>query len=112
MVAQVLLTGQPFGVAGALGQDTDPLPDVHGARAGDARYGERSPRRREDRREHADRARLSGAVLTEHAEDLTSLDGECQIFDRDETAVFLAYASRFDCRAHPLITSAQAKTSR
>jgi hypothetical protein len=104
-ILQVIVTEPPagIGVAGALGQDADTATNVCGTRVRDARDHKSSASRCEDRGEHADRRRLPGAVRTEHAEDLSSLDGERQIFDCDETAVLLAHAVRFDDRAHPLI---------
>src|SRR5207248_2441880 len=65
VVAEELLARLPLRVAGALGADADPLPDHGRPRVRDAGDGERALRRLEDRRQHADRRRLAGAVAAE-----------------------------------------------
>src|SRR5206468_3311527 len=90
----------PLRVAGALGEDADPLADLGRAGLRDARDREAAARRLEDRGQDTDRRRLAGAVRAEDAEDLARVGLEAEIVDGDERPVAPFDASRLDRRVH------------
>ena len=72
MIAEELLAGLPFRIAGALRQDADAPPDLGRPGVGVAGDLEAPPRGGKNRGQNADCRRLAGPVRTEDAEDLAA----------------------------------------
>src|SRR5581483_1270175 len=100
VVADVLVARLTLRVPRALRQDADPPPDLLWPRVRDARDREPAVARRQDRRQHANRRRLAGAVRAEHAEHLAGVDADREVGEGEQLAVALPDALRDHDRAH------------